>query len=117
MNQHTKTVIEQFDRALRTHQPADLIDIIGENCVLENTGPAPDGATYKGYDACLKFWQSIAANKDLNFDTEDIDIIEDRGIIRWRLHWGPTESQSVRGVNIMRVKDGKVIEAFGYVKA
>lgn len=117
MNEQTRTIIERFDRAFRTHEPDDLVDIIGKDCVLENTGPAPDGATYKGYDACLKFWQDIAATKDLNFDTEGIDIIEDRGIIRWRLNWGEAKDQSVRGVNIMRVKDGKVVEALGYVKA
>jgi hypothetical protein len=117
MNEQTRIIIERFDRAFRTHEPGDLIDIIGEDCVLENTGPAPDGATYKGYDECLAFWQDIAANKDLNFDTEGVDIIEDRAIIRWRLHWGTTKDQSVRGVNIMRVKDGKVVEALGYVKA
>jgi len=117
MNEQTETVIEQFDRAFREHQSNELVGIIGDDCVLENTGPAPDGATYKGYDACLKFWQDIAANKELNFDTEGVDIIEDRGIIRWRLYWGDTKDQSVRGVNIMRVKDGKVVEALGYVKA
>jgi hypothetical protein len=117
MDEQTKTVIERFDRAFQTHQPDDLTDIIGEDCVLENTGPAPDGAIYKGYDACLKFWQDIAANKSLNFETEGIDIIQNRGIIRWRLSWGETKNESVRGVNIMCVKDGKVIEALGYVKA
>ncbi|HET7713773.1 MAG TPA: nuclear transport factor 2 family protein [Patescibacteria group bacterium] len=117
MNEQTKTVIERFDRVFQPHDPSDLANIIAENCVLENTGPAPDGATYQGYDACVEFWQSIATNKDLNFDTEGIDILGDRGIIRWRLHWGETKEQSVRGVNIMRVKDGKVVEALGYVKA
>jgi ketosteroid isomerase-like protein len=117
MNEQTKKIIERFDNAFLSHDPSTLTDIIAEDCVLENTGPAPDGATYKGYDACLKFWQGIAADKNLNFETEGIDILGDRGIIRWRLKWGEAKDQYVRGVNIMRVKDGKVVEALGYVKA
>lgn len=40
----------------------------------------------------------------------------DRGEIRWRLVWGSVAENSVRGVNLMRVRDGKIVEARGYVK-
>jgi hypothetical protein len=113
----THEVIEQFDHAFQVHDATGLSAIIADDCVLENTGPAPDGATYKGHDACLEFWSGIANNPDMNFETEGVDILEDRGIIKWRLHWGPKDDESVRGVNIMRVKDGKIIEALGYVKS
>ncbi len=117
MDKQTKGVIDRFEAAFQTHDPSGLKDIIANGCVLENTGPAPDGATYKGHDACLKFWSGLANNKSMHFDEEQIDILGDRAIIRWRLTWGPGSSQSVRGVNIMRVKDGKIVEAMGYVKA
>jgi hypothetical protein len=41
----------------------------------------------------------------------------DRAIIRWRYFWGAGESNSVRGVNLMRVRGGQIIEAMGYVKS
>ena len=41
---------------------------------------------------------------------------EDRAIIRWRYRWGEGADESVRGVNLMRVKDGLIVEAMGYVK-
>ncbi|MGZ6194899.1 MAG: nuclear transport factor 2 family protein, partial [Candidatus Binataceae bacterium] len=31
--------------------------------------------------------------------------------------FGAGESNSVRGVNLMRVRDGQIIEAMGYVKS
>jgi cellulose synthase/poly-beta-1,6-N-acetylglucosamine synthase-like glycosyltransferase len=37
-------------------------------------------------------------------------------VIRWRLRWGEGESNSVRGVNVMRVRDGLIVEALGYSK-
>jgi hypothetical protein len=40
----------------------------------------------------------------------------ERGTIFWRYHWGPDKDQSVRGVNLMQVRDGLIVEALGYVK-
>jgi len=31
--------------------------------------------------------------------------------IRWRYYWGESKDNVVRGVNLMRVQDGKIIEA------
>jgi hypothetical protein len=40
----------------------------------------------------------------------------DRIVTRWRLWWGEGESQSLRGLNLMRVRNGRIVEAFGYAK-
>ena len=53
---------------------------------------------------------------DANFETEEIWTAGDRAVIRWRLRWGPTEAESVRGVNLMKVRDGLIVEGMGYVK-
>ena len=37
----------------------------------------------------------------------------DRAVIRWRLH---APEAPFRGVNLMRVRDGKIVEALGYGK-
>lgn len=111
-----RTLLERFNSAFQTHRPDDLDDLIGEGCVLENTAPAPDGARYEGREACLAFWKGIASNADLAFEPEDIWVGEDRGIIRWRLRWSARQEDQVRGVNIMRVRDGKIVEGLGYVK-
>jgi ketosteroid isomerase-like protein len=117
MQQTTNEVIRKFNDAFHNHDATALAAIVADDCVLENTGPAPDGATYKGHAACVEFWSSIASNRNMWFETENVDILGDRAIITWRLFWGEDKSQSVRGVNIMRVQDGKIIEALGYVKA
>ena len=41
----------------------------------------------------------------------------DRATIRWRYRFGAGDENSVRGVNLMEVRDGKIVEALGYVKA
>ena len=61
-------------------------------------------------------WTKIATTPDIHFETERIMARGDRGIIQWRLVWGPDHSSSVRGVNLMRVRAGRIVEAQGYVK-
>jgi ketosteroid isomerase-like protein len=112
----TRQVIERFHRAFEAHRPDDLDDLIGEACVLENTAPAPDGARYDGREACLAFWKGVASNASLAFEAEEIWVSGDRGTIRWRLCWGELDADRVRGVNIMRVRDGRIVEGMGYVK-
>ena len=42
--------------------------------------------------------------------------LEDHALIFWRYRWGEAPADSVRGVNIMRVTGGQIVEARGYVK-
>jgi hypothetical protein len=55
--------------------------------------------------------------QDGKFAQEEVVVLGDRAIIRWRYHFGDGLSQSVRGVNRMRVRDGLIVEALGYVKS
>jgi hypothetical protein len=50
------------------------------------------------------------------FRLEDTIVLGDRAIILWRYRWGQAAENSVRGVNLMRVRGGLIIEALGYVK-
>ncbi|BCH26164.1 hypothetical protein MesoLjLc_60790 [Mesorhizobium sp. L-8-10] len=112
----TRAIMDRFNGAFEEHRPEDLDDLIGEGCVLENTTPAPDGARYEGREACLNFWKGIASSANLVFEAEEIWASQDRGIIRWQLRWSKSKADRVRGINIMRVRDGKIVEGLGYVK-
>ena len=50
------------------------------------------------------------------FEVEDVHTGDEWALIRWRYVWGPGPDHSVRGVNVMRVVDGKILEAAGYSK-
>jgi hypothetical protein len=117
MNNDTSEVIRRFNLAFQQHEPALLLDIIADDCVLENTGPAPNGARYEGRAACLAFWQGIASDPGMRFTIEEIRTIGDHSLIFWRLASGEGDAPSLRGVNIMRVRAGLIVEGRGYVKA
>lgn len=113
----TLQIMQRFNQAFVQHDGSLLEGLIGEDCVMESVEPAPDGTRYVGRSACLDFWQKLANSRDGAFTPEDIVAIEDHAILRWRYRFGPGLSQSVRGVNVMRVRDGLIVEALGYVKS
>jgi hypothetical protein len=121
----TTTVIDQFNTAFRERAPEKLVDQhpghrfasgpgprIAADCVMEGTGPAPDGNVWTGYDECLAGWQGLASDPTVRFEVEHVDVDGDRAVIRWRV----TGAEDYRGVNLMRVRDGKIVEALGYGK-
>ncbi len=112
----TAAVIERFNAAFLAHDPSLLVGLIANDCILENTVPAPDGERHVGGPACLALWTSIASSRDGEFQPEDVSILGERAIIRWRYRWGSGPADSIRGVNLMRVRDGQIVEGMGYVK-
>jgi ketosteroid isomerase-like protein len=112
----TSEVIRRYNDVFQRHDPSVLRELIAEDCVIENSNPAPNGSRHVGREACVDLWQRIATTPGIRFDIEDVEVIGERATIRWRLHWGEGESNSVRGVNLMRVRKGQIVEAFGYVK-
>jgi ketosteroid isomerase-like protein len=112
----TAEVIDRFNQAFQQHDGSGLSDLIAEDCVMESIQPAPDGTRYEGHDACLSFWQELAADSSSAFEVEEVVVHGDRATIRWRYRFGAGDEASVRGVNLMHVRDGKIVEALGYVK-
>jgi ketosteroid isomerase-like protein len=111
----TTEIMRRFNQAFLEHKPTMLKDLIAPDCVMESIQPAPDGTRYEGYDACFAFWEAIATDPVAYFDVEDTIATGDRAIIRWRFNFG--DGRSVRGVNLMRVRDGRIVEALGYAKS
>lgn len=112
----TAAILQRFNQVFLRHDPSVLQNLVAEDCVIENTQPAPDGSRHVGRAACIELWTRIATDAGIRFETESIMARGDRGEIRWRLFWGSGPDSSVRGVNLMRVRDGRIVEAQGYVK-
>jgi ketosteroid isomerase-like protein len=115
-NQTTAEVVRRFNEAFQQHDPAGLPELVAVDCVIENSNPAPNGSRHVGREACLELWRRIATNRGIRFEIEETVVNGESATIRWRLRWGDEDGQSVRGVNLMRVRDGQIVEALGYVK-
>ena len=112
----TDEVMRRFNDVFQLHDPSALNELVAEDCVVENTQPAPNGSRHVGRDACIALWKGIATAPGTHFDLENVIVTGDSAIILWRFCWSEGEANSMRGVNLMRVRDGLIVEAKGYVK-
>ena len=113
----TAEVIKKFNESFKVHDISLLTNLIAENCVMEAAMPAPNGSKTIGKKECLAFWEQLLLAPVTQFFPEEVTIMGERAIILWRYQWAEGEENSIRGVNIMTVKDGLITEALGYVKA
>ena len=106
-------VVEAFGVAWAEHDLDAALAMVTDDCVFDATGPAPDGTRHIGPDAIRAAWQPIFDDGDSRFVEEELFAVADRVVQRWRYDW---DGGHVRGVDLFRVRDGKVAEKFSYVK-
>jgi ketosteroid isomerase-like protein len=116
--QTTRTVIDRFNEAFNRQDADALAAILTENTVFEGTSPAPDGIQIVGRTAVVEFWREwFARNPGAQFETEEIIVSGNRGIVRWvyrKMREG--RPWRLRGVDVFTVADGKVAAKLAYVK-
>jgi len=112
----TADVLQRFNQAFLDHEPAALAGLIAPDCVVERSQPTADGTHIVGGPACLAAWQAIATNRDGRFELEEVTTMNELGLIFWTYFSGPNFGSVSRGLNVMRVRGGQVVEARGYVK-
>jgi ketosteroid isomerase-like protein len=112
--EETLAVVDQFNEAFNAHDVDAIMSMMTGDAVFENTSPAPDGARYEGQTAVRAFWEEFfASSPNAFFETEDMFIAGDRCLVRWIYSWGDGH---IRGVDVFKVRDGKVAEKLSYVK-
>jgi steroid delta-isomerase-like uncharacterized protein len=112
-------LVLQFNEAFNRHDVAGMMSLMSEDCVFENTEPAPDGTLYKGKEAVTKFWQNFfRESPQAHIDIEEIFSAGNHCIMRWNYSWVDAANQKghVRGVDIFQVREGLISEKFSYVK-
>lgn len=108
-----------FNDAFNRHDVPAMMALLSEDCVFENTSPAPDGTRYAGKAAVTQFWQDFfRASPEAHIQVEEIFGLGWRCVLRWRYDWvdAAGEPGHVRGVDIFTVKDGLISEKVSYVK-
>lgn len=112
----TAATIARFNDAFQHRDRSALADLVHDDCVMVSAQPAPDGTAYAGKDACVAFWAELMADASTTFEVQHVFAAGDWATVRWRYRFGPTDAESVLGVNVTRVSDGRVIEQLGYTK-
>ena len=115
----TLAAVARFEAAFARHDIDGVMAAMTDDCVFENTSPAPDGERFVGQAATRGFWERFfRSSPDAVFEMEDRSAAGDRCLVRWRYRWGGDGPAAghIRGVDVFRVRDGKVAEKFSYVK-
>ncbi len=111
----TMTAVNQFNDALNRHDLDAVMALMTDDFVLDTTWPPPDGQRITGQAAVRAYWeQMLQSSPDAHFETEEMFATGDRCTVRWRYTFNGT--QHIRGVDVLRVRDGKLAEKLAYVK-
>ncbi len=105
--------VEAFGAAWAAHDLDAALTLLSDDCIFDATGPAPDGARHTGTDSIRTAWQAIFDDVTSRFEAEETFAADDRVIQRWRYSW---DGGHVRGVDLFKVRGGKVTEKLSYVK-
>ncbi|HLO15857.1 MAG TPA: nuclear transport factor 2 family protein [Anaerolineales bacterium] len=112
-------LVLEFNKAFNRHDVAGMTQLMSDDCIFENTAPAPDGTTYSGKEAVTQFWQDFfRESPQAHIDIEEVFGLGNYCIMRWRYSWVDEAGKKghVRGVDIFQVKDGLLHEKLSYVK-
>lgn len=115
----TLAAIERFNIAFGDHDVDAIMAHMTDDCIFESTYPPPDGIRYQGQEVVRGVWNELfTASPDARFDAEEIVAAGDRCTVRWIYRYtdGSGQEQHLRGVDVFRVRDGKVAEKLSYVK-
>jgi len=112
-------VVLEFNEAFNHHDVPGMMQLMSDDCIFENTNPAPDGTLYSGKEAVTQFWQDFfRESAQAQIEIEEIFGLGLHYIMRWKYHWVDTQGKKghVRGVDIFKVENGFICEKLSYVK-
>ena len=115
----TLDLIDRFNDVFNKHDVDAIMELMTDDVVFENTSPRPDGERYEGREAVRGFWDRFfSGSPSARFEAEDISAGGDHCTVRWVYHWVGSDRKPghVRGVDVFRVRGGKVAEKLSYVK-
>jgi len=112
-------VVLAFNEAFNRHDVPGMMELMSEDCLFENTAPAPDGTVYRGKETVTQFWQEFfRKSPQAHIEIEEIFGMGFHCVMRWRYEWvdASGEKGHVRGVDIFKLRDGLICEKLSYVK-
>src|SRR5262249_38748417 len=114
MDDEARKTIERFHEALNRRDLDALGELITDDVVFEATSPAPDGTRHVGRQAMLEACRAFfAGSPTTHFEMGEMVCAGDRLLVGWA--YSRAEGP-VRGVDVLRVRAGRVAESLAYVK-
>lgn len=111
-------LVRRFNDALNARDVDGMMRLMTEDCVFENTAPPPDGTRFAGQADVRAFWEGFFGAAQAHIEVEEIAAFDDRCVMRWTYRWVDAAGRAghIRGIDLYRVRDGRIAEKLSYVK-
>ena len=112
-------LVVRFNQALNDHDVDGMMRLLTEDCLFENTAPPPDGGRYAGQAVVRAFWEAFfRGSQQASIEIEEIFAMGERCVMRWVYRWKDNQGKPghIRGVDVYKIRDGKIAEKLSYVK-
>lgn len=116
MSESNRAIVEDYFKAVNAGDIARLDTIFSEDIVWHQPGDGMLSGTYEGKDDIFGLFRIFGEMSNGTFEIDDVEAIMGNGdlvsaIIHFRAERGG-ENMSMRGVDIMRIEDGKIKEVW-----
>src|ERR1700760_189082 len=111
-------VVDAFNDAVNRGDLESMVALVSPDVIFDGTTP-PDGHRLVGREAVTAFWRTLFEQSPrAAVETEEMFVAGDRCVVLLRFVFDTDrpESGHVRGVDVLRVKDGLIMEKLSYVK-
>ncbi len=116
----TIAAVQRFYEAFNQHDLDAMMAAVTDDCVFEGPYPYPDGTRNQGQKTVRAHYDQMfrSSPNPAVLDTEEMFAVGERCVVLWVLRWigNNGEPQHYRGVDVHRVRDGKVAEKLSYHK-
>jgi ketosteroid isomerase-like protein len=112
-------VVHAFNDALNRGDVTGMMACLTDDSVFENTYPSPDGDRLEGEQAIRRFWEEFfRGSLEPHIEIEEMFAAGDRCVMRWTYRWLEQSGadRHIRGVDVYRIREGKIAEKLSYVK-
>lgn len=112
-------VVEQFNTAFNQRDVAAFMALTTPDVIFDNTSPAPNGTLITGQAAVGDTFEAMfRTTPSTHFTHEQVTVRGNHATVLWRYDWRNLEGETghIRGVDVLRLNNGKIAEKRSYVK-
>ncbi len=110
MTKTTDEVINRFNRAFQERDATLLEDVVAPTASWRASSQLLTAPATRAMTRRSPRGRRSSDERASHFEVEDVRTGDEWALVRWRSIWGPGPADSVRGVNVTRVVEGKIVE-------
>ena len=112
-------IVLSFNEFFNRRDVEEMVRLLSEDCVIEDSGPGPDGNRYAGRAAVKEYFENrFDRFPGLTHEIEEVFGFGARCVVLWKRGWRGNDGKNeyVRGADMYQVKNDAICEILSYTK-